>query len=41
MFDQTIFLRRYVLGDVPKVLLFAVMALGIRWVVIYTVLIGY
>lgn len=33
MFDQTIFLRRYVPGDIPKVLLFAVMALGIRWVV--------
>lgn len=38
MFDQTIFLRRYVLGDIPKVLLFAIMALGIRWVVIYIVL---
>ncbi|RDW74543.1 fungal specific transcription factor domain-containing protein [Aspergillus mulundensis] len=31
MFDQTIFLRRYVLGDIPKVLLFAIMALGIRY----------
>ncbi|KAL4885198.1 hypothetical protein BJY04DRAFT_214536 [Aspergillus karnatakaensis] len=31
MFDQTIFLRRFVLGDVPKVLLFAMMALGIRY----------
>ncbi|KAL3454355.1 hypothetical protein BJX65DRAFT_260378 [Aspergillus insuetus] len=31
MFDQTIFLRRFALGDVPKVLLFAIMALGIRY----------
>ncbi|KAL2814386.1 hypothetical protein BDW59DRAFT_154422 [Aspergillus cavernicola] len=31
MFDQTIFLRRFVLGDIPKVLLFAMMALGIRY----------
>ncbi|KAL4874019.1 hypothetical protein BDV12DRAFT_191889 [Aspergillus spectabilis] len=31
MFDQTIFLRRFVLGDVPKILLFAMMALGIRY----------
>ncbi|KAL3476992.1 hypothetical protein BJX99DRAFT_257894 [Aspergillus californicus] len=31
MFDQTIFLRRFVLGDVPKMLLYAVMALGIRY----------
>ncbi|CEL05689.1 hypothetical protein ASPCAL06806 [Aspergillus calidoustus] len=31
MFDQTIFLRRFALGDIPKVLLFAIMALGIRY----------
>ncbi|KAL2833973.1 hypothetical protein BJY01DRAFT_253301 [Aspergillus pseudoustus] len=31
MFDQTIFMRRFVLGDIPKVLLFAIMALGIRY----------
>ncbi|KAL2799428.1 hypothetical protein BJX66DRAFT_322276 [Aspergillus keveii] len=31
MFDQTIFLRRFALGDIPKVLLYAIMALGIRY----------
>lgn len=30
MLDQTYFMRQFVLGNVPKVLLFAVMSLGIR-----------
>lgn len=30
MFDQSSFLRQYALGNVPKVVLFSMMALGIR-----------
>lgn len=30
LFDEELFLRRYATGEVPKVILFAIMALGIR-----------
>ena len=33
MFDQETFLRQFVIGEAPKVLLFAMMSLGIRYVI--------
>lgn len=32
MFDQDVFLRQFALGEIPKVILYSMMALGIKYV---------
>jgi hypothetical protein len=36
MFDKDVFLRQYALGEIPKVILYSIMALSIKYVVPHT-----